>query len=103
MTEFSTDEVVRQSLRSLVQELAMGLLPSKDDTKNDKKQRLVQAKAKGYTRSAEFLKKLYENPSRYLGKVLNNVSTRVSFSWGCVQVARGKLKGVRLLLCRQFC
>lgn len=70
MTEFSTEEVVRQSLRSLVHELAMGLLASKD---NGKKQ-LVQTKTKSYIRSAEFLRKLYENPTRYLSNILSDVS-----------------------------
>lgn len=72
MTEFSTEEVVRQSLRSLVHELAMGLLASKD--KNGKKQ-LVQTKTKSYIRSAEFLRKLYENPARHLSKVISDVSS----------------------------
>lgn len=71
MTEFSTEEVVRQSLRSFVHELAMGLLASKD---NNGMKQLVQTKTKSYLHSGEFIRQLYDDPTRHLSKILSEVS-----------------------------
>lgn len=67
MTEFSTDEVIRQTLRSLVQDLAMGLLSSKEECSTP----LFQIQTENLLRSPDFLKMLHENPTDHIGKILN--------------------------------
>lgn len=70
MTDFSTDVVIRQTLRSFVHELAMGVLASKED---GGRKPIFQKQTENLLRSPNFLKMLYESPTDHIGKILNTM------------------------------
>lgn len=68
MTKFSVDEVVRRVLTSFVHERMMGILASTEQfNKHDRS----QSRADISLKSPTFIKKLYENPSGHLGRIVN--------------------------------